>query len=568
VSPQHPNSQNGATAHNPTAREAKPLGQLHVEPGRGALRSNTGMVVSVNAEATRVGIGILEAGGNAIDAAVAVSFALAVTHPSAGNLGGGGFWLIHKQQPPAETLALDFRETAPRAFDERRFEHMVRSGGMGPDSVAIPGTVAGLFEAHRRFGFLPWARLLTEAIQLASSGYTVSRGESSTMHKLWHLISRDSKLREQLSTVTRKAPHSGERLTRAALARTLEAIRDSGRDGFYRGIVAQSIIEALGPNASVTLQDLAEYTARWRTPREFRYRDYLIRTMPLPSAGGIALTEELTFLDHRSLKGTDWESVPHLHLLLETLRRADRERLLYATDPDRLSRSELLALESRCMDPNAWATYPVRPDRAGADFDSDTMAGIAESVDTTHFSIVDSQRNIVSATTTLSSAFGAKVATNTGVILNNSLASFALSGRNSGHPGQRTTSSMCPTLVFDSSGPVLVLGTPGGDTIPSTLTQIVSNMIDFGLPLTDSVDAPRVHQSFKSGCASYEANRAINKRVRKRLEAMGHVFEPRGPKQGDANCILLTQDYVWGYADPREGGLALAQGRPAENPPY
>jgi gamma-glutamyltranspeptidase/glutathione hydrolase len=262
-----------------------------------------------------------------------------------------------------------------------------------------------------------------------------------------------------------------------------------------------------------------------------------------------------------------WGSVPHLHLLLETLRRGDRDRLLAASDPERLSELELQAIESRCVDPNAWVAYPVHPDHAGAEFGPDSVASLDESIETTHFSIVDSERNIVSATTTLSSAFGAQMATSSGVILNNTLASFSLNGRNRPHPGQRTTSSMCPTLVYDTTGPVLVLGTPGGDTIPSTLVQILSNVVDFRMPFTTAVNAPRVHQSFKTGLASYETTRAIEGRILKGLAAMGHGFEPRGPKQGDANCILLTQDYAWGYADPREGGLALTTAGPhQENP--
>jgi gamma-glutamyltranspeptidase/glutathione hydrolase len=418
--------------------------------------------------------------------------------------------------------------------------------------------VAGLFEAHRRFGTLPWNRLLEAAIYLARTGHKVSVGEATSIRKSWSLISQNDALRDQLALPNHQPPQSGAQLKRLALARTLETIRDAGRDGFYRGAIADSVVQALGTNGLITARDLAEYQPRWRTAREFRYRDFLIRTMPLPSAGGVALTEELTFLNQQPLARMTWGSAQHLHLLLETQRRADHDRLLSVTDPDRLSAADLQRHEMRYLDAHSWDQYPIDPNHATTELGPVAANRPHESDNTTHFSVADADRNIVSATVTLSSPFGSMVATTTGIVLNNALASFSLSGENQARPGQRTTSSMSPTLVYDSTGPVLVLGSPGGDTIPSTLMQIVSNVIDYQMPLTAAVDAPRVHQSYMPDRAGFEMKRPIRLSVRQRLKAMGHRLEPRGRKQGDAKCILLTDDAVWGYSDPREGGLAEA----------
>ena len=515
------------------------------------------MVVTVEAQATRVGVDALRTGGNAVDAAVAVTFALAVTHPSAGNLGGGGFWLIHV--PPDDAYSLDFRETAPSLVDRSAFELMLRSGGGGPLSVGIPGTVAGIFEAHRRFGRLPWNLLVEGATRLALQGHLVSPGTATALRKAWSSLTlNNNKVREQLVGRGQRAPTAGELARRLALGRTLETIGRLGRDGFYQGKVAESIVAALGPGATLTVDDLARYQPRWREPRQLRFRGLLVKTMPLPSAGGAALTEELTMLQQHSLSRVTYGSAEHLHLLLEIERRGDHDRLLTVTDPDRLSDVQLRLLETRYLDPDGWKMSPIDPRHASTSLSTLPLEAITESDNTTHFSIVDANRMIVSATVTLSAAFGSGIATDTGIILNNTLASFARSGANEIHSGQRTVSSMAPTLVYDSNGPVLVLGTPGGDTISSTLLEVLSNLVDFDLPLSAAVDAPRVHQSYYFDRATFEAARPIRRQIRQRLQAMGHVVVPKWRKQGDVKCVLLTDDAMWGYSDSREGGLALA----------
>ncbi len=535
---------------------AQPLVRFVGKAGPGAAKGKFGMVVSVEAQATRVGVDILESGGNAVDAAVAVALALAVTHPSAGNIGGGGFWLIHRKNEP--TTAIDFRETAPASLDRLRFEKMIRSGGEGIDSVGVPGTIAGLFEAHKRYGKLPWNRLMLGPIRLAEKGHRVGLAEAIALRKAWPLLTTHGSARAIFASENGQVPPAGAWVKRPALGHTLEKIRDQGPDGFYRGAVAESIVKALGKESQVLMQDLAQYRARWRSPRPIAYRGLLVETMPLPSAGGAALSEELNLLEQYDASHMRYGSASYIHVLLEIQRRADFDRVSLATDPDRLNAEQFNALESRFRDPHAWDAYPIDPNRATAHLREPPRASLSESVNTTHFSLVDAEQTVVSATMTLSAAFGSKIVTETGITLNNTLASFAESGANQPHPGQRTTSSMAPTLVFDESGPVLVLGTPGGDSIASTLMEVLSNLVDFSMTLDAAINAPRFHQSFAPDQARYETSRPLKLAVRKQLTRIGHNLLGNSAKQGHANCILITNTEVFGYADPREGGLALA----------
>ena len=531
--------------------------------GRRAIKGKSGLVVSVEPRATRVGVDILESGGNAVDAAVGVALALAVTHPSAGNLGGGGFWLIHRKDEP--TAAVDFRETAPAALNRERFLGMIRAGGEGADSVGVPGTVAGLFEAHRRFGKLPWRQVTLGAIRLAQAGHRVGIAEAHALKKAWPSLKQCARAREVFAIADGRPPRAGVWVKRPTLGHTLEQIRDLGPDGFYRGDVAASIIRALGETSQITAADLVEYRARWRSPRQFTYRGLLIETMPLPSAGGVALTEALKMLERFDVDKMPRNSASYVHLILEIQRRADYDRVSLATDPDRLNSDQVRSLESRFLDSHAWDSSPIDLGKATPNLGVPAALGVVESANTTHFSVVNRDQMIVSATMTLSAAFGAKIVTDTGITLNNTLASFAETGLNQPHPGQRTTSSMAPTLVFDVNGPVLVLGTPGGDAISSTLLEVLSNLVNFKMPLDEAVDAPRVHQSFATDRARYETSRPLSRTVRKQLQKMGHIWDSGSGKQGHANCILLIQSAAAGYADPREGGLALAARDPAKS---
>jgi gamma-glutamyltranspeptidase / glutathione hydrolase len=530
--------------------------------GARAARGEHGVVTSVEAHATRAGIRILEAGGNAVDAAVAVAYALAVTHPSAGNLGGGGFMLV--RAPGKKTVAIDFRETAPARFTRARFDAMIEAGGEGAASVGVPGSVAGLNLAHRRFGRLKLADVLAPAIELAARGHPIGAREAATLSWSWASLKKDPAARRMFGAGKGDKPlEQGKKLRRADLARTLERIAAEGDAGFYGGEVAKKLLAGLASAGLMTLDDLKSYRAREREPMRFRYRGLEIETMPPPSAGGVALAQILLSLERLGAHRLPRASADELHLFLEASRRAQTERRFAVSDPDALAPEELRKRIARWTDPLALLTRVPAIDPAHATPSRNVhplyAAAMRELEHTTHFSVVDAEGGIVSCTTTLSAGFGAKiVAPGTGVVLNNSLSAFGTVGESQPAPNKRTTSSMAPTLVLERGKPVLVLGTPGGDTIPGTITQVLRNIVDFGMALEDAVDAPRLHHGFVPDEVRYEQKRPPPRAVLDGLKAKGHRFSTKLLPIGDANDAALADRVAWAYADRREGGLALA----------
>jgi len=409
---------------------------------------------------------------------------------------------------------------------------------------------------------LPWQSVLAASIRLARTGHRVGPTEAAALSKAWPALKQDARALSLFAGSGKKSPKASAWVKRTVLADVLERIAREGQSGFYRGTVAESIVRALGDSPQLSLDDLAQYRARWRAPRRVEYRGLAVETMPLPSAGGVALTESLLMLDRQDISKFPSGSEMYVHLLLEIERRADRDRVLRTIDPDALTESQLTALERRYSDPHTWDAYPIDPKRTTPQLGGSKIEVPRESATTTHYSIVDAEGMLVSATTTLSAAFGANIVTDTGVVLNNTLASFSQYGLNQPHSGQRTTSSMAPTLVFDEAGPVMVLGTPGGDSIPSTLLEVTSNLVDFAMTLPAAIDAPRFHQAYAPDRARYETSHPLSANLRRKLEKMGHSWNTDWPKQGHANCILLANGVQYGYADPREGGLALAAAKP------
>lgn len=540
-----------------------PTRQLDVMPGHRSVLGRSGMVVSVNADATRVGLEILNAGGNAVDAAVAVAFVLAVTHPSAGNLGGGGFALVRLAS--GEALALDFRESSPELLDRSRFVAMIHDGGEGQDAVAIPGSVAGLHELSRRLGRLPFGDLVEPARQLASAGHRVSEREATAIRSAWQKLSKVPAARKLYGGRDRQPIPAGTSLRLAALAETLSRVKSAGALGFYTGNVAASIVASLGNNPQIRTSDLAAYRAIWRAPLEVGYRGLRVVIMPPPSAGGVALAESLTMLEAYEPSAWARGSVSHAHLLLEIMRRAQADRVYAVVDPDTLDQAQQQSVVSQLLDPKRWPSRcPINLSRATLN-EEIVEPGIAsiEAEHTTHLATVDQEGMSVSLTTTLSSGFGAKIFTDSGIVLNNALASFSGKGQNQALPNRRTTSSMAPTLIEDTTGLRLVLGTPGGDTIPSTLLQLINSIVDYGIPIDAAVDSPRLHQSIApNGRARMERNRPIPKALERQLVALGHRFINPTGVIGHANTIAIIQGKLYGYADPREGGLALGRSTP------
>ncbi len=533
-----------------------PHAPFTAQGGPRAVRAEFGAVTSVEPHATRAGIAMLEQGGNAVDAAVAVAYALAVTHPSAGNLGGGGFMLVRPKGGP--TLALDFRESAPFKLTRTRFDAMQRAGGMGPASVGVPGSVAGLELAHDRFGRLPRAAVLAPAIELAR-GHALGAHQAALLAGSFSALSLDAAARTIFGK-DKKPLVAGQRLVQRDLAATLKRISDQGRDGFYSGPTASALIGLA--RGLITSADLSAYQAKWRDPLRLPYHGLTVEVMPPPSAGGVAVTQMLLMLQALHADALAHDSAAELHLFIEAARRAQAERRFGVIDPDALSPAMAAQKRARWLDPNAWlGPSAIDPEHATPSASLRPAPGdpAPESEHTTHFSVVDSEGMVVSCTTTLSASYGAKlVLPGTGVVLNNSVASFADSGDNQPVAGRRTVSSMAPTLVLDGDSPVLALGSPGGDTIPSTIVQVLRHIVDHGESLSAAVDAPRIHHGFLPDLVRYEPHNAPPAATLRELTRRGHKLKPAGAAIGDANELLIQGNLAWAYADPREFGLALA----------
>ncbi len=531
---------------------------MSIQPGGArSVQGRAGVVVSVEKNATRAGIKMLEAGGNAVDAAIATVYALAVTHPSAGNIGGGGFALI--KQPGKPAVAIDFREVAPKALDRERFRKIIEARAQGPLAVGVPGTVAGMELARERFATLPRKTLLGPAIKLAKKGHRVGHRAGLTIGWSWRAL-RDDPAAKKIFGKGDKPLESGDRIVNPDLAQTLSEIAEHGTQGFYAGAVARRIERAT--RGGLTRADLAAYRARARTPSSLDYRGLSLELMPPPSAGGVTLG--LIIGQMRRLRAWQYprESVDFLHLFLESSRRAQTRRRFSVRDPDSLPAAERQRTLASWLDAGSLLkAHPVQTDRVTPSREIHPLfeAALKELEHTTHLSIVDANGMAVSLTTTLSSGFGAKiVAKGTGVVLNNSVASFASMGDNLPAGGQRTTSSMSPTLVSQDGKLVAVLGSPGGDTIPSTVAQVFFNLADGQMPLEDAVDAPRLHHGFVPDEARYERRRKPPKALLKALTKRGHRFSKKTIPIGDANNIVLHGGIAYAYSDRREGGLAMA----------
>ncbi len=524
------------------------------------------MVVSDHPAASAVGAEVLRRGGNAIDAGVAVAFALAVVHPQAGNIGGGGF-LVYRAAD-GRAYSLDFRETAPAAATRNMYldaaGHLTDRSLTGGLAVGVPGSVAGLFEMHRRFGRLPWRDLVAPAIALAQSGVIVDSPRAA--------VFRDSVNRRRLERFPASVaaffhdggpPAEGDTLRQPDLARTLALIADSGADAFYRGGIADAIVAEMGRSGGIiTRADLAGYQAKWRDPLESTYRGWHVIGMPPPSSGGVTVAEILNILE-ASGPLPPFGSGALLHLEIEAMRRAFTDRNRWLGDPD-FVRMPIARLTSK-----RYAAQLARGIRFDTATPSAEMPAIVEGRHTTHFSIVDPEGNAVAITTTLNDDFGSAVTvTGAGFLLNDEMDDFAskpgapnlyglVQGEaNAIQPGKRMLSAMAPTIVLDPGRHlVLVTGSPGGPRIITAVEQVISNIIDQRMTLAEAVSAPRIHHQALPDSVMWEAG-GLAPGERRVLAAMGHAFRDRPLVIGDVNSVLVTPQGLEGLADPRRGGGA------------
>ncbi|MBI4521171.1 MAG: gamma-glutamyltransferase [Gemmatimonadetes bacterium] len=543
-----------------------------IHAGEGALRVEHGAVSSANEISSRAGVEVLRDGGNAVDAAVAVGLALAVTHPTAGNIGGGGFMVI--RFPDGRATAIDFREKAPLASHPEMF--LDEKGEFSADirhrshiSVGVPGTVAGFALAHERYGSLEWARLVEPAVELARDGFKVMPELARSMSGVLDNLERYP---ASLAAFSKNGtPYDGGEVWRQPdLARTLERIMQQGQDGFYRGETARLLVEEMERGGGlITLEDLERYEAVERETVRGMYRGYEIISMPPPSSGGTALVEMLNVLEGFDLAALGHNTAPYLHHLAETMRLAFRDRARHLADADFVDvpiadlTSEQYAAELRSM---------IDPQHAGVSSPADAEhALVDESEETTHYSVVDASGLAVSVTYTLEQGYGSKITVpGAGFLLNNQMGDFnagpgitdttGLIGTepNLARPEQRMLSSMSPSIVTRDGQLVAVIGSPGGRTIINTVLQVFLNLVDFGMSPVDAITAPRMHHQWLPNRIDLEEGFEDEALVAA-LNAMGHSVRVRG-SQGTAHSIFIEPGTGWLIAvpDPRGGDAAAA----------
>jgi gamma-glutamyltranspeptidase/glutathione hydrolase len=434
---------------------------------------------------------------------------------------------------------------------------MQLGGAKGGAAVGVPGSVAGLLLAHERFGKLSRQDVLGPAVALAQKGMLLGRRQAELLAASYAGLKNDKTLSKRFGDDKGPRPQ-GSRIVQPELATALSRIQAQGAAGFYAGPTADALVRA--PGSLISHADLEHYRAALRTPLRSSYRGLRIETMPPPSAGGVAVTEMLGVLE--LAKAHEAHGAEELHLFLEACRRAQAERRFGVSDPDALDPAAQQAALARFLSPQALLERaPIEREHAtpSAKLAPLYPGASNESEQTTHLGVVDADGMVVSLTTTLSASFGAKLtAPGTGIVLNNAVASFSNTGPNQPAPGRRTVSSMAPTLVLDGEKVVLVLGTPGGDTIPSTIVQVLRNVVDHGMPLDQAVAAPRVHQGFLPDRARFESRRPLAPALVAALKALGHDLSGSYIAMGDSNDLVLEDGQAYGVADPRGNGLAEA----------
>lgn len=513
----------------------------------GQTYARNGMVVSSSEIASEVGVDILKKGGNAIDASVAMAFALSVTHPSAGNIGGGGFLVFMDSEGNATTI--DFREKAPLAASPTLFldaEGNLPEGknlyGMestenhiGAKSVGVPGTVAGLYMAHQKYGSLPWAALVQPAIDIATNGFplTYSLYEAQTF---FDANSPIPFLQNYFKKDNGELTEFGELWKQPELAQTLTEIRDQGQDGFYKGKVAKEIVQFMKENGGIiTLEDLKRYNAIERNPIKGTFNGYDIYSMPPPSSGGVALVEMMNLMELADLKTIEFNSTEYVHLVAEVMRRAFADRAQFMGDVDF---NENLPLEKLTSKEFAKKRFE-QIDMAKASVSDSTKFGqLYDGSSTTHFSVADAQGNAVSVTYTLEHSYGSGTGSKKlGFIFNNEMGDFnpipgttttdGLIGTDPNliQPEKRMLSSMTPTIVAKDGKPYLIIGSPGGRTIINTVFQTVLNVLAYDMQVDKAIEGVKIHHQWLPDVIRYEKD-LLSPDTVKNLEAMGHTLKP------------------------------------------
>ena len=529
------------------------------------IEGKQGMVVSTHPAASEIGLAILKKGGNAIDAAVAVNFALAVAHPSAGNIGGGGFLVYRDKSGNAK--ALDYREKAPSAANRDMYldaEGKIIPGKSmtGIFSVGVPGTVAGMQEMHAKLGRLPWNELLQPAVDLARNGLVLTEKEARGLNRQRTEFMKENPGKNYLLSAEGKEWKAGDLLVQGDLANTLELILKKKAKGFYKGQTARNIVKEMkAQNGIISKKDLRHYQAVWRTPIKSQYKNYQIIGMPPPSSGGVALAQLLQMVAPYSLKNWGPTSDSTIQVMVEAERRVYADRSKWLGDPDfvKVPVTELI-------DP-VYATSRMKSMNFNqATKSSDIQAGVFpgyESPETTHYSIVDGEGNAVSITTTLNNSYGSKVFVGgSGFLLNDEMDDFSAkagapnlygligSKANEIQPNKRMLSSMTPTIVEENGKLKMVVGTPGGSTIITSVFQVVLNTLEMGMNMQQAVEYPRFHHQWMPEKITAEPRR-FSEEQQIRLQTKGYTFAPVSAIGLVEGILVLPNGKLQGGADSR-----------------
>ena len=535
-------------------------------PTNGVL-ADSAMVVSAHPRASQIGADIIKKGGNAFDAAVAVHFALQVVFPEAGNIGGGGFAVIRTNE--GDIASLDFREKAPKAASRDMYldaegNVISQKSRFGHLAAGVPGSVAGMWELHQKYGSLPWEELIAPATQLAYFGYPLTKLAADNFNDKQEDFN-EANIGYTPWVVKEGGWAEGDSVKQEELAATFGQIAQKGRDGFYKGIVADQIVKEMQRgNGLITAEDLESYEAVWREPVVGDYRGHKIISMPPPSSGGVAVVQLLKGAEKFDIKGFGHNQAKTIHVKTELERRVYADRATYLGDPDFVE----VPIEELTSDQYLTDRY------ADIDMDQKTSSQdikegkveVIESVQTTHYSIVDIEGNAISVTTTLNGYYGCKVMVKgAGFFLNNEMDDFSAkpgvpnmfglvgAEANAIAPEKRMLSSMTPTILEKDGQLFMVTGTPGGATIITSVFQTIMNVIDHDMTMQESVNAARLHSQWLPDMILMEPN-AISESVKGEVEALGHVFSDRQRKMGKVDAILIRKDgQLEGAADVNRG---------------
>lgn len=542
------------------------------------LHADEGMVVSPDARASEAGLQMLKMGGNAVDAAVATTFAVSVAEPYSAGIGGGGFLLLHLEKS-GELLTLDFRERAPQTAT--RDMYLTPEGTVDPQksmdgylSVAVPGTVAGMYEVHRKYGKLPWKKVVAPAIELADKGIVVDALWVRAVNWRKEVLTRFAASRA-IFTKDGEPHRPGSRVRQKDLAQTLRRIANHPRD-FYEGKIAKAIVDDMQKNGGlISREDLQSYKPTWRAPVCGTFRSHRVCSMPPPSSGGVHLVEILNLLEPYPLKSWGFNHPDTLHTMIESMRIAYADRATHLGDPEFVSVPVPSLISKKYADLRR-PEMRMEKARSSAEVIAGTpeqLSGLHESKDTSHLTVVDADRNAVSLTFTVNYGFGSGVVVpGTGILLNDEMDDFSAAPgtpnayglvggeANAIAPRKIPLSSMTPTIVTRDGKLRLAGGSPGGSTIITTSLQLVLNVVEHGMNAGDAVSAPRIHQQWQPEQTRFESW-GMDPLTRSNLESRGHQLKEMGNGWGNANLIVVTDDgRLEGAADPRGSGAPAGHG--------